>query len=51
MFQALGYEVSKLKRERIAFLDLSGLKSGEYRYLTIKEVKQLYNIVKNKKSN
>jgi len=50
MFQALGYEVSKLKREKIAFLDLSGLKSGEYRYLNIKEVKQLYNIVKNKKS-
>lgn len=46
MFQALGYEVSKLKRERIAFLDLSGLKSGEYRYLNIKEVKQLYNLVK-----
>lgn len=46
MFQAVGYEVIKLKRERIAFLDLSGLKSGEYRYLTIKEVKQLYNLVK-----
>lgn len=46
MFEAIGYQVEKLKREKIAFLDLSGLKSGEYRYLTIKEVKQLYNLVK-----
>ena len=42
MFQAIGYEVLKLKREKIAFLDVKGLKSGEYRYLSIKEVKKLY---------
>lgn len=42
MFEAVGYEVLKLKRERIAFLDLSHLKSGEYRYLNPKEVKKLY---------
>ena len=42
MFEAVGYEVLKLKRERIAFLDLSHLKSGEYRRLSIKEVKKLY---------
>ena len=42
MFKVLGYEVLKLKRESIAFLDIKNLKSGEYRSLTIKEVKKLY---------
>lgn len=42
MFEAVNHEVVKLKREKIAFLDLKGLKPGEYRYLTIKEVKKLY---------
>ena len=42
MFNAIGYDVLKLKREKIAFLDIKGLKSGEYRLLTIKEVKKLY---------
>lgn len=44
MFLAIGHEVIKLKREKIAFLDLKGLKPGEYRYLTIKEVKKLYSL-------
>ena len=43
MLLAINHEVIKLKRERIAFLDLKGLKSGEYRYLNAKEVKKLYN--------
>ncbi len=43
MFEALGYHVSKLKREQYSFLHVNDLKSGEYRYLTPKEVKQLYN--------
>ena len=42
MFEALGYEVLKLKRARFAFLDVQGLKSGEYRELNPKEVKKLY---------
>ena len=42
MFEAVNHEVVKLKREKIAFLDLRGLKPGEYRYLSIKEVKKLY---------
>ena len=42
MFEAIGYDVLKLKRESIAFLTLDGLKSGEYRNLSIKEVKKLY---------
>ena len=48
MFKVLGYEVLKLKRERIAFLDLKGLNSGEYRVLTPKEVKQLYALTQQK---
>ncbi len=47
MFKAIGLEVVKLKRERIAFLDVKNLKSGEYRELTIKEIKKLYNEAKN----
>lgn len=42
MFESIGYEVLKLKREKIAFLNLKGLNSGEYRFLTPKEIKQLY---------
>ena len=49
MFEAVGLEVLKLKREKIAFLDLSGLASKDYRKLTIKEVKQLYDLSQNKK--
>ena len=44
MLNLLGYDTLKLKRERYAFLDLSGLKSGEYRKLSTKEVKQLYSL-------
>ena len=42
IFESAGYKVIKLKRESIAFLTLQGLSSGEFRKLTIKEVKQLY---------
>jgi 23S rRNA pseudouridine2605 synthase len=45
MFAAVGHEVLKLKREKIAFLDLKGLKSGEYRKLNHKEVTTLYALV------
>ncbi|KPL59731.1 pseudouridine synthase [Rossellomorea vietnamensis] len=41
MFEALGYPVQKLKRERYAFLSLHGLNAGEGRELTPHEVKQL----------
>lgn len=47
MFEAVNHEVLKLKRERVAFLDLKGLKAGEYRKLNPKEVKQLYNYFNN----
>lgn len=46
MFEAIGYEVLKLKREKYAFLDVKNLKSGEYRLLNPKEVKKLYNEIK-----
>ena len=46
MFDAVGFDVLKLKREMFAFLNVNGLKSGEYRYLSVKEVKQLYSLVK-----
>ena len=45
MFEAIGYKVIKLKREKFGSLDLHGLKSGESRHLTIKEVKTLYSLV------
>ena len=47
MFEALGYEVMKLKRESIEDLTLEGLRKGEYRILTIHEVKRLINKAKN----
>lgn len=46
LFESLSFNVLKLKRERIGFLTLGKLKSGEYRKLNPKEVKQLYGLVK-----
>ena len=46
MFEKVGFNVIKLKRERIAFLSLGKLQSGEYRKLNPKEVKDLMNLVK-----
>ena len=46
LFESVGFRVDKLKRERLAFLTLGNLKSGEYRKLNIKEVKQLFSLIK-----
>ena len=46
MFESINHEVLKLKREKIAFLNLNGVPSGHYRNLTPKEVKQLYCLSK-----
>lgn len=46
MFEAIGYNVLKLKRESISFLSIKNLKSGEYIELKPKDVKRLYNEVK-----
>ena len=42
IFSSFNHEVIRLKRETYAFLTLEGLKPGEYRKLSIKEVKKLY---------
>lgn len=47
MFETIGYHVIKLRRDRFAFLTVDDLKSGEYRELTVKEVKQLYGLIQN----
>lgn len=44
IFEFLHHPVSKLKREGYAFLSLGNLKSGEYRELSLKEVKRLYSL-------
>ena len=44
MFKAVGYEVLKLKRERVGIFTLAGLNSGEYRKLTPKEIAIVYSL-------
>ena len=46
MFMYFNHKVLKLKRIKYSIFDLKGLSIGEYRTLTIKEVKQLYSLVK-----
>ena len=46
MLESVGNKVIKLRRERYANLNLKGLMPGEYRPLTIKEVKILYSLCK-----
>ncbi len=41
MFEAIGFPVDKLKRERYGSLDLRGMNAGDYRPLKPHEVKQL----------
>jgi len=43
LFETCGYLVDKLTRTTYGFLTLEGLKSGEYRELSIKEVHKLYD--------
>ncbi|KAB3536034.1 23S rRNA pseudouridine(2604) synthase RluF [Alkaliphilus pronyensis] len=45
MSQAFGYRVIKLKRIRIMNITLKGLKTGEWRYIKEKELKQLTDLV------
>ena len=46
LFKELGVNVVKLSRIAYGFLDIKDLKSGEYRNLTIKEIKKLYALTK-----
>ncbi|MBR5370382.1 MAG: rRNA pseudouridine synthase [Bacilli bacterium] len=42
LFESVGFLVDKLTRERIGIFNLEGLKSGEYRKLTLKEIQIVY---------
>lgn len=44
IFESLKHPVIRLSRIRLAFLDIKNLKSGEYRELSLKEVKKLYSL-------
>lgn len=44
MFEKVGYEVLKLKREKVGHFDLNNLKSGQFRKLTVKEVAKVYGM-------
>lgn len=46
LFESVGFRVDKLKREKIAFLTLGNLRSGEFRKLNPKEIKQLFELLK-----
>ena len=44
IFESLKHPVIRLSRIRLSFLDIKNLKSGEYRELSLKEVKKLYSL-------
>ncbi len=46
IFESMHIDVMKLSRVGYTFLTLDGLKSGEYRQLSIKEIKKLYALKK-----
>ena len=46
LFNKIGYNVLKLKRESISIFNIINLPSGKYRPLTIKEVKIIYSLKK-----
>lgn len=46
LFEAMHIDVIKLSRIGYAFLNIDNLKSGEYRTLSIKEIKRLYSLKK-----
>ena len=46
MFESIGHNVIKLKREAYANLGVSDLHPGEYRRLTNKEIAILYSLIK-----
>lgn len=51
MFEHFSYHVKNLNRESIAFLDLKGIKRGEYRKLTQSEVDSIKNTCRENKKN
>lgn len=50
MCEALGYEVRELRRVRIMNIELGNLKPGEYRKVTDQELNELYELIRDSKS-
>ena len=50
MCGALGYEVKELRRVRIMNIELGNLKPGEYRKVTDQELNELYELIRDSKS-
>ena len=50
MCEALGYEVKELRRVRIMNIKLGNLKPGEYRKVTDQELNELYELIRDSKS-
>ncbi len=44
LFESIGYQVEKLKRERMGIFTLNNIQSGKYRKLTPKEVSIIYSL-------
>ena len=51
MFEAVGYPVKKLRRDRIGAVDANGLASGSYRHLSKNEVKSLLKLASEAKED
>ncbi|MBP2621227.1 pseudouridine synthase [Streptococcus panodentis] len=49
MFEAVGLQVDKLSRTRFGYLDLTGLRPGDFRRLSKKEISQLHTLAVTKK--
>lgn len=50
MCRYVGHPVVELKRVKLAFLTLKGLRTGEYRFLTQEEIKRLKELARRKKN-
>ena len=50
MCEAIGHPVRNLKRTKLAFLTLQGLKRGQHRLLSDDEVAELYSVAKSAKN-
>jgi len=48
MFELIGHPVIKLRREAVAFLDIQGMKPGEFRFLSGDEIQKLYRLGENR---
>jgi 23S rRNA pseudouridine2605 synthase len=49
MFKNFGVLVEKLRRVKIGFLEITGLKPGDWRYLTEREVEKFHRVLKMEK--